>query len=96
MARWLNLQTTAKWRIRALFETDSLADKTQRTVLNSKTSQWGEISAGVPQGSILGLLFFLMYINDLTVDLKCDVKLFADDTSIFFQLFTIQTNPLQI
>ena len=60
-----------------------LTDRKQRTVLNGQSSNWGDISAGVPQGSILGPLFFLVYINDLTADLKCNVKLFADDTSLF-------------
>ena len=56
-----------------------LKNRKQRTV----TSNWGDILAGVPQGSILGPLFFLVYINDLTENLKCNVKLFADDTSLF-------------
>ena len=60
-----------------------LKDRKQRTVLNGHCSNWGDILAGVPQGSILGPLFFLVYINDLTADLKCNVKLFADDTSLF-------------
>ena len=60
-----------------------LKDRKQRTVLNGQSSTWGDISAGVPQGSILGPLFFLVYINDLAVGLKCNVKLFADDTSLF-------------
>ena len=60
-----------------------LKDRKQRTVLNGQCSNWGDILAGVPQGSILGPLFFLVYINDLAVDLKCNVKLFADDTSLF-------------
>ena len=60
-----------------------LKNRKQRTVLNGQCSNWGDIFAGVPQGSILGPLFFLVYINDLTADLKCNVKLFADDTSLF-------------
>ena len=60
-----------------------LDDRKQRTVLNGRCSNWGDILAGVPQGSTLGPLFFLVYINDLTTDLKCNVKLFADDTSLF-------------
>ena len=39
--------------------------------------------AGVPQGSILGPFFFLVYVNDVDVGLKCNVKLFADDASLF-------------
>ena len=65
------------------------ASRKQHTVLNGKTSEWGAIEAGAPQGSILGPLFFLIYINDLTDGLKCNAKLFADDTSIF----TVVHNP---
>ena len=62
---------------------DFLSNRKRRTVMNGQCSNWGDISAGVPQGSILGPLFFLVYINDLTADLKCNVKLFADDMSLF-------------
>ena len=41
------------------------------------------VSSGVPQGSILGPLFFLVYINDLVDNVHSDIKLFADDTSLF-------------
>ena len=41
------------------------------------------VKAGLPQGSILGPLFFLIYINDLSVDMISTVKMFADDTSLF-------------
>ena len=67
-----------------------LLNRQQRTVLNGQTSTWGYVFAGVPQGSILGPLFFLIYINDLTANLKCSVKLFADDTL----LFTIVQDPV--
>ena len=58
-------------------------NRKQRTVLNGQCSTWGDILAGVPQGSILAPLLFRVYINDLTANLKCNVKLFADDTSLF-------------
>ena len=52
-------------------------------VLNGQASSWDDVKAGAPQGSILGPLFFLTYINDLSENLKSTVKLFADDTLIF-------------
>ena len=55
----------------------------QRVVLNGQSSKWQNVNTGVPQGSVLGPLFFLIYINDLPQGLHSDVKLFADDTSLF-------------
>ena len=51
--------------------------------MNGKTSSWRPVIAGVPQGSILGPLWFLVYINELANELKSSAKLFADDTSLF-------------
>ena len=65
---------------------DYLANRKQRVVLNGKSSEWATISAGVPQGSVLGPLFFLVYINDLVDNVNCDIKMFADDTSLFFRV----------
>ena len=60
-----------------------MSNRYQRVVLNGQASSWADVKAGVPQGSILGPLFFLIYINDLSENLKSTVKLFADDTSLF-------------
>ena len=62
---------------------DLLALSNKRVVLNGQESEWLTIKAGVPQGSTLGPLFFLTYINDLSDNLESNVKLFVDDTSIF-------------
>ena len=60
-----------------------LSNRYQRVVHNGQASSWADVKAGVPQGSILGPLFFLIYINDLSENLESTVKPFADDTSIF-------------
>ena len=57
-----------------------LSDRHQRVVLNGQSSKWSHIKAGVPQGSILGPLLFLVYISDLPEGLTTNGKLFADDT----------------
>ena len=60
-----------------------LSDRFQRVLLNGQASSWRSVLAGVPQGSIMGPLLFLIYINDLPNELKSNAKLFADDTSLF-------------
>ena len=60
-----------------------LTNRFQRVVLNGQTSNWKNIIAGVPQGSILGPLFFLIFINDIPKGIQSNLKIFADDTSIF-------------
>ena len=60
-----------------------LQNRHQRVLLNGQCSSWAPVFAGVPQGSVLGPLFFLIYINDLTKAISSTNKLFADDTFIF-------------
>ena len=61
-----------------------LQNRYQWVLLNGKCSSWVPVFAGVPQGSVLDPLFFLIYINDLTKkDILSTNKLFADDTFIF-------------
>ena len=62
---------------------DYLSNRYQRVVLNGQESNWEKINAGVPQGSVLGPLLFLVYINDLTNGISSNIKLFADYSSLF-------------
>ena len=63
-----------------------LSGRKQWVVIPGASSDWANIQAGVPQGSILGPLLFLLYINDIVVNIKANVRLFADDTSLYLIL----------
>ena len=56
-------------------------------MLNGQCSSWSSVLAGVPEGSILGPVLFLIYINDLLDNLQYTVKPFADDTPFFSTVY---------
>ena len=60
-----------------------LSQRVQRVLINGSCSAWGNITAGVPQGSVLGPLLFLVYINDIAYAVNSQIRLFADDTTLF-------------
>ena len=61
-----------------------LSDRIQITRVRRSLSDEGKITCGVPQGSILGPLAFVLYINDMAdVLMECEISLYADDTAFF-------------
>ena len=65
-----------------------LTEDMQCVVLNGKKSSWQDVKSGIPQGSILGPLLFLIYVNDLPRSISSQVFLFADDTKLIRSIFT--------
>jgi hypothetical protein len=66
---------------------DYLTERQQRVIINGEFSDWGNIEAGVPQGSVLGPLLFLIFINDITHAIRhCKIRLFADDTCLYIEV----------
>ena len=61
-----------------------LTNRQQAVVIKGDMSTYKTVPAGVPQGSVLGPLLFLIYINDIVEGIESNIKLFADDTSIYF------------
>ena len=75
---------------------DFFKSRKQRVVLNGQHSSLRDINAGVPQGSILEPLLFLVYINDLYNGLKSNPKLFADDTFLFSVIHDVNSSQIDL
>ena len=68
----------------------------QRVVLNGQMPSWEPVLAGITQGSVLGPLLFLIYINDSSKNFSSSTKLFADDTSIFSTVKNVNVSTDQL
>ncbi|CAH1239847.1 Hypp5893 [Branchiostoma lanceolatum] len=62
---------------------DFLASRKQRVVLNGTSSSWTPVRSGIPQGSVLGPVLFVVYINDLPEAVSSTVRIFADDSKLY-------------
>ena len=94
---WLILKLRSMGIYDALLDLRSFVEKRfQRVVLNCQASEWLPVEAGVPQGSFLGPRSFLIYINDLSIDIISTVKLFADDASLFSIIHEVKTTAYEI
>ena len=60
-----------------------LSNRRQRVSVGSEKSHWQTVSSGIPQGSVLGPVLFIVFINDMPNTVKSLIKLFADDAKIY-------------
>ena len=63
-----------------------LTDRQQAVIVNGSRSTWRPVSSGVPQGSVIGRALFLLYINDINVNIQSKMRLFADDSVIYREI----------
>ena len=60
-----------------------LTDRRQRLVINDSRSSWADVTSGIPQGSVLGPMLFICYINDMPSSVQPSIYLFADDAKLY-------------
>ena len=63
-----------------------LTDRIQKVLVDQSQSDWATVTSGIPQGSVLGPLLFIISINDLPDCVKSAIKIFADDTKIYREI----------
>ena len=62
---------------------DFLSNRSQKVIINGVQSEERIVTSGIPQGSVLGPILFVLYINDLPTNVESEIRLFADDTKLF-------------
>ena len=79
-----------------------LEGRCQRVLVNGSKSSWSPVTSGIPQGSVLGPMLFVCYINDMPDVVDSPIHMFTDDTKIFRQMtaqsdqVTLQTDLRQL
>ena len=71
-----------------------MSDRRQRVVVDGEVSSWKSILSGVPQGSVLGPILFLVYISDLEEGVTGKILKFADDTKLFTKKRKLEINKI--
>ena len=74
---------------------DFLKNRMQYVSINGKSSEKSPVTSGVPQGSVLGPTLFIYFINDLPDEVKCNLKIFADDTKAYSVINSVQDQIFQ-
>ena len=69
---------------------DFLSDRRMRVQVNGSFSSWREVCSGVPQGSVLGPLLFLLFVNDLPDWIRTNIRLFADDAKLWKEISCLE------
>ena len=65
-----------------------LEGRRQRVIINGSKSSWTRVTSGIPQGSVLGLLLVVCYVNDMPVNITSTAYMFADDTKVYRNIKT--------
>ncbi|KAA3669890.1 uncharacterized protein DEA37_0002748, partial [Paragonimus westermani] len=67
-----------------------LSGRQQRVMVRGEVSEWAPVTSGVPQGSVLGPVLFLVFVNDMTEGIDSEVSLFADDVKLMRRIHSIE------
>ena len=63
-----------------------LTNRKQRVIIRGTCSEWSPVISGTPQGTIFGPILFLLYVNDISDNVKSKIKLFADDMKMYREI----------